>query len=349
MSIKQMTNSDKRRPKELLRSFKKQVANKLGESGTAREVYGYVDFDEKSSLGKFLLCLFTDTGIEHFVGEKKYLGSDEQSGALKDSTNQSFAEKLAPCENDLDNPSETALSRLRDQSASAFKRVDALRNLLNSDADAAASYMVAELDREDISDDWRNVLVFLAEDFHFPIPLRQRVGERLLAIARQLRLSTKAGIDKVVWSAMRRAFSLLSPDPGLILPFLERQGAVDTRSVALRCIERQFELAPPSNPKELEPIADRVAAFAFKFLDPDVFAGGENASIAQNAVCALASLGDTRLGEAIRCVKILGRRWMNRQIRVRLEQLLAGWRSRDVTVVSNPAFRSLEEQIGSLS
>lgn len=340
--------SNERQKEKLERLFNQAVTKQLGMSFTAKEARGYVDYDDESP-GKFIIYLLTSTGVESYLGARLSLGSDAQSGALNDPDERACAAEIESWNNDSEVPATTLWSRLSDESTNAARRLDALQKLLASDTDATVSWVAEELAREDLSDEWRNGLVFLAEDIHFPVSLRQRLGERLLAIAMQLRPSTKAGIDKVVWSAMRRAFSLLPPDPGRILPFLERQGSVDTRSVALRCIERLFEPGPPSNSKELEPVADRVKDFAFKFLDPDVFAGGENALIAQNAVCALASLGDPRLGEALRDVKILGRRWLNRPIRVRLEQLLAGWRSRGGTVETNPAFRNLEEQLRSLS
>jgi hypothetical protein len=246
-------------------------------------------------------------------------------------------------------PTEVLWSRLRDETASASDRAEALSNLLDISPEQVISHVVGEILRDDLSDEWRSALVFLAEDVHFPESSRQNIGERLLNIAQKLRLSTKAAIDKVVWSAMRRAVTLLPPDPARMLIFLDRgEGVIDTRSTALLCIERSFELAPPISCETYKPIVDRVADFAFKFLDPDVFAGGENALIAQNAVCALAALGDPRFDDAVASVRRLGRRWMNHQLRLRLEHLLTSWRSRGDAVASHPALRRIEEQLRSL-
>jgi hypothetical protein len=220
---------------------------------------------------------------------------------------------------------------------------------LESDPVAVAEFVMDELSREDLAEEWRDALVFLAEDIHLPKPLRQRMGDRLLAIAASLRSSAKLGVERVVWSALRRASSLLPEDQaGRFLPFLDCPSLVDTRSVALRCIERMFKPAPPVEGHPLPSLSERVAEFAFKFLDPDVFAGGENALIAQNAVCALAALGDPRLGDVIGRVNQLRRSWMNRQVHTRLEQLLGSWRSREVSLCDHPAFQNLEDRLRSL-
>jgi hypothetical protein len=90
-----------------------------------------------------------------------------------------------------------------------------------------------------------------------------------------------------------------------------------------------------------------VYAFAEKFLDPDVFAGGENALIAQSAVCALAAIGDDRFPETIQRVKHLHRGWLNRQLRIRLSRLLATWRE-DAATERAPRSKMVESQVSGL-
>ncbi len=251
---------------------------------------------------------------------------------------------------EADSPAVSELwSATRDPVSRVSRRLDALQTLLESDPVAAVEFVVDELSRDDLAEGWRDALVFLVEDIHLPEPLRQRVGDRLLAIAASLRGSAKLGVEKVVWSALRRAASLLPPAQAeRFLPFLDCPSLVDTRSVALRCLERVFEPAPPVEGHLVTALRERVTQFAFKFLDPDVFAGGENALIAQNAVCALAALGDPRLGGVIDRVNQLGRSWMNRQVRARLEHLLESWRSRDASVSNHPAFQNLEDRLRTL-
>jgi hypothetical protein len=240
-------------------------------------------------------------------------------------------------------------SAIRDPDSRVSQRLEAVQGLLELDPVAAMEFVVDELFRDDLAEEWRDALVFLAEDIRLPKASRQRVGDRLLAIAASLRGSAKLGVEQVVWSALRRAASLLPPDQAeRFLPFLDCPSLVDTRSVALRCLERMFEPTPPVEGHPVTALRERVAQFAFKFLDPDVFAGGENALIAQNALCALAALGDPRLGDVIGRVNQLGRPWMNRQVRTRLEQLLESWRSRDTSAPDHPAFQNLEDRLYSL-
>lgn len=271
-------------------------------------------------------------------------GLDTQSGALDKSPKRSSSGETSSRGEFNEIQSTASEARFHDESVSIPVRLNTLQVLLDRGADVSF-YLAEELAKDNLDDDWRNTLVFLAEDVHFPADLRHQVGERLFAIAFELRRSTKVGADKVVWSALRRAVSLLPPDPERFQIFLNRSGPVDTRSVALSCLERTFETAPPADPSELKPVADRVAEFAFKFLDPDIFASGENAVICQNAVCALAALGDPQLGEALEQVKALERPWMNRQIEARLTQLLSSWRMRKSADASHPAVKNLEEWI----
>src|SRR5437763_11341815 len=167
-------------------------------------------------------------------------------------------------------PSDSELwSAIRDPGSRVSRRLDAIQTLLESDPVAAVEFVVDELGRDDLAEGWRDALVFLAEDIHLPTPLRQLVGDRLLAIAASLRGSAKLGVEKVVWSALRRAASLLPPDQAeRFLPFLDCPSLVDTRSVALRCLERVFEPAPPVEGHLVAALRERVAQFAFKFLDP---------------------------------------------------------------------------------
>jgi len=237
----------------------------------------------------------------------------------------------------------------RDSASSRSARLGAVQTLLELDPDALAGFIVAELSRNDLAAEWRDAMVFLTEDIHLPSPLRHQAGDRLLTIAASLRGSTEVGADKVVWSALRRAATLLPRDQAdRFLRFLDGPSIVDTRSVALRCLERMFEPAPPADGDPLTALSARVAELAFEFLDPDVFAGGEHALIAQNAVCALAALDDHRLADAITQVNQLGRPWLTWQVRTRLEGLLESWRTRDAVGPDRPAFKNLEDRLRSL-
>ena len=117
---------------------------------------------------------------------------------------------------------------------------------------------------------------------HFPADCQQIVKDALLRIAHSFCKSTRAGADRVVWSAIRRASSLLAPaQAGLLVPFLEREGVVDARAVTLKCVEKLFLPAPPADPESVRQIGERAHMLAKKFLDPDIFGGGDNALLAE--------------------------------------------------------------------
>jgi hypothetical protein len=298
--------------------------------------YGYAVYDlAQDKPGTLSIDIHTPLGaIERFEAVSKE-ESDIQSGALSKIRVQPLTSRPVDHE-----------SLAHSRSNEAFSRADDLRKLVQESPQQAAKYVADELSREDLSEEWQSVLVFFAEDTSFPATLQGRVCDRLLEIASLRREVARAGSDKVVWSALRRAASLLSQEHvNKLLQFLERRGAVDTRSVALKCVERVFEIAPPAMAEGLDQISTRVFTFALKFLDPDIFAAGENALIAQNAVGAMAALGDAKLGEALISVKRLERRWMTQQILRRLEELLASWTQRDSKFSSHPAFKNIEEQL----
>jgi hypothetical protein len=192
----------------------------------------------------------------------------------------------------------------------------------------SASVMAAQYDQARLPAARWDALVFAAEGVHFPANRWAEVSNYLLTIATRLRFR-EDGPEKVVWSALRRGASLLDPGQiGRLLPFLLPDGAVDTRAVALQCVERLFEPAPPATPPV--EVADRVALFAEKFLDPDVFTAGEPSLIARNAVAALAAIGDSRLRDAVVRIVALNRPWLTRRVRDELTHLSQEWRVRGV-------------------
>ncbi len=209
--------------------------------------------------------------------------------------------------------------------AQPASRVRALARLLYSPLRSdALAYLACELSRADIRPpEWRDAAVFAAEDTHFPPELREGAGEALLNIALTLR-NQPSGPEKVVWSALRRAASLLpTRKADRLLAFLAPNGTVDTRSVALQCVSRMYEAEPPSSVPLA--VADRAYRFAERFLDPDVFTPGEPSVIARNALSALAAVGDQRLGDALAAVRALGRSWLIRRVRDELSRIYRGW------------------------
>jgi hypothetical protein len=233
-----------------------------------------------------------------------------------------------------------------DEHASTEDRIAALGEWMANDLRTASVYILGELHRSDLSDDWRDALVFAAENAHFVTSDQQsRARSRLRELARDLRHGRKAGTDHAVWSAMRRFASLLPPEEAnSLLEFLDRAGSVDTRMVGLQCVARVFEAAPPADVASVEPLAGRVTELAEKFLDPDVFSGGENSGIARCAVVALAALGSPRLTDAMKHVESLDKSWFSVRVKQDLQTLLDGWKS-GLAATSNSTIRFVEESL----
>ena len=263
------------------------------------------------------------------------------AGSLSQAPRPMFIEEAA------ESPISAHWDIARDEKASPESRFEAVQELIQADNDVSA-FIASELERDDLIERWRDLVVFLAEDLQFPAAIRRNIGERLLVVASAIRKSPKVGANKVAWAALRRAATLLPGEPSRFLCFLDRHGVVDTRSVALRCIQRVFETSPPADIPAEKDVADRVADFADKFLDPDVFASGENALIAQNAIFALATLGDDRLDRSVDAAARLNRRWMNRQLATGLADIVGAWRANDSDGRLCPAMARIDRQIGKL-
>lgn len=330
------------------RAFWERALRLLSESETARAGYTLLDLDNKNP-GKYAFEVSTPTGIESFEGATR-CGADVQSGLLDPRHTRAPVSRSSSTQDQIPPPMADLWLTVRDEGKSPSSRIQSLQSLLESDADGTFAFVVNELSRSDLTDDWRSALVFLAEDTHFPAQLRERLCESLLLIASSARRDGRAGVERVMCSAMRRFSSLLSPNNvNSLLAFLNPDGLVDTKAVALQCVVRVFQKGPPSNREYLIELSDRIFEFARKFLDRDVFIKGENALIAQNAVCALAAVGDPRLKEVFLLVRNLDRQWLNRQLALRLNQILSDWRSELSGTVPSPAITNLEELLASIN
>ncbi len=330
----------------LVKLLSARFQKELGKSPSTRVVYGVIDHDE-CERDQYAVRVFTPTG-EQLLGTVRH-SSDAQSGWIGHTTSFSDSDiDLAAV--DVDLPVVGLWANARDEAAAIQHRLEAIHKLLGSDQSNVIDYLAAELARQDVQEDWVMGLVFLAEDVHFPPQRQPNVRDALLRIAGSFRRSTKAGADRVVWSAIRRAASLLVPaQANLLVPFLEREGVVDARAVTLKCVEKLYLPAPPENPDLVQPIGDRAHTLAQKFLDPDIFGGGENALLAQSAVCTLAAIADVRVSEAVTLATRLNRRWLKHQLRSRLESLRTSWQSKGATVAGTAAFHRLESELSKLA
>ncbi len=244
-------------------------------------------------------------------------------------------------------PAADSAEMARNRALDAETRSEALGRWMTHDPETCAQFVAEELSEPDLSEEWRDVLVFAAEDVQFTgESLRRSVEESLKRIAVDLRGSRRAGVDRVVWSALRRFASLVDErHVGELRDFLDPNGYVDTRLVALQGIARVFEHHPPQRGEEVGPLADRAHEIAKKLLDADVFASGETSAIATQAVMVLCVLGDRRALECIDRAKALGRQWVGRKLRDCLGDVRTAWLEDEKAPKESEVFQLVDEAL----
>lgn len=321
---------------ETLRAKVEEIFRRTTGQSTIRRHHGGLIDDDPAGPG-YRITVSTDSGIEHYTGAK--LVEDNQVADVDAIASESHSvESLVPA---------LPWDVLRNPQSDLGAKTTALDELCDQSSEDVGRFAADELSRNDLSDAWREHLVFVVEDIAITdAGVRQRLRERLIEIARTLRKSPKAGVERIVWSAIRRSVSFSAPNEiEWLLDFMKLQGPVDTRLVAIQCVARKFEVAQPPKSHELELLETRVADFAQKYLDPDVFAGGGNAAIAQNAIVALVALGSDKWDDVSDSVRQLQKRWFMRQLRQKLATLLA---ARTSAGRSNIELEKLRKQIASL-
>ena len=248
----------------------------------------------------------------------------------------------------LSNPDPWA--RVTDDSLGTQDRIDALYECMSSEQDKVARYVLDTLGEADINERWRDAVVFATEDLQLTnAKLRSGLEEDLLGVAKRLMSSTRAADERVVWSALRTATSLMPTDEVKRLgSFLGPPSPVDTRLVALRCVTRIFEPAPPQPKDYPQELANRIAELADKFLDPDLLIPGEHAAIAIHAVTALVALCDPRAEAAVQQVVQLKCDWVARLIRQELQRLLSSWETSEADGVSQRPADHVGKLLGEL-
>jgi hypothetical protein len=240
-------------------------------------------------------------------------------------------------------------AQVRDEGSATFARGASLGELVKREDKDVATYLTKELSRwRDLDPDWLAALVFLAEDLSaLPPDVRPLLREALLDVGAGLR--DEEGNGPVVWSALRRAASLAGTEQSqTLLDYLDHRGAVDTRLVALQCIGRVFATSPEAQTGRFPFVADRVAEYARKYLDPDVFTAGETAAIAQAAVVVLATMGDERLSDLIARARALKKPWLTMQLHRKLADLVGSW-NRQVVSTPHPALSLVQSQLAVLA
>lgn len=288
--------------------------------------------------GSYRWTGFDDNRRRLEADDVKYVDSQAESpsAAIESDSSREMESNATPAVDAV-----TAYEGLVRNPATPYEdRVTALQQWIIVDNDAAAQFVAEELQRGDLTAGWRNMLIYAAEDVRFPNEGDQRrVCRRLRELALELRNDTTAGIEQVVWSALRRFASLVPEDEaGSLIEFLNHRSVVDTRLAGLQSILCVFEITPPRDPTSLGGLADRVYGLAIKLIDPDVMTPGETSAIAEQAVHALAALGDSRVRDCLERLRRLGWDWLTHQVREDLCQLQEGWKVRDPTNRDHSAF-----------
>ncbi len=229
-------------------------------------------------------------------------------------------------------PETTLVDKLRNKAIPVEDRSLYLREYIALDESSAAAFIVNELEDADIDTDWFDVLIFVAEDVQFFEPeVRLRIKNCLLAFVSALRKNSSPRVEHVVFSAIRTYASLIeASEIGSLLPFLEPPIYVDTRLVSIQSIVRVLEASSSLPSQSFDSLADRIIQLAKGLLHPDVLIPGELAAISQNAIHALALIGDSRVSECLEQVKHLNKRWFTRLLRQRLEGTLETWEANDM-------------------
>jgi len=219
-----------------------------------------------------------------------------------------------------------ASARAQDEQRSAEERFLALRQWLSEEPGTVRRFVIRALDRPQPDREFRDALVYLAEDLSFDSAADRKLLARVLGqLARKLALSGEVDADPVVWSALRRYASLLSPDElGELQNFLTNNGQVDTRLVALNAVVHACEREPLRS-ASLASLRARVFALAERLLHPDVLTAGETTAILEQAICALAGLGDPRFVTCVVAVQAIGWDWFTSALLKRLAELHDGW------------------------
>ena len=235
-----------------------------------------------------------------------------------------------------------------DETQNIRERVESLHIWILKNHDNAASFIVEQLCKIDLPNEWCNNLVLAAEDLQLKdIDQRSILSARLKEIAIFLRQSEEVGIDTVLWSAIR-CYNSLIPNIEItsLLSFLDTSCIIDTRIVALQCIANRFDLSPLTEGDLFGHLSNRINEIAQKFLDPDVFAAGEEAAILEAAIHALAAIGDVRLLNLLKCACMLDKPWLIRQILLDLRRTLEAWKQNGKT--TNQAYIQLQEGVNLL-
>ncbi|MBC7818181.1 MAG: hypothetical protein IAG10_14940 [Planctomycetaceae bacterium] len=326
-----MTDVVKQAIKDVLNEFDFEKLLTIAAGKTVRDVKGGYFSKEEDPTGQFVYRLVDGEGRRHkSLGYYDECAKDATTAAIH-SPNAVVSEPDVS-ERDASDIAKDMLSPLPD-------RIEALNEWIFLDNDSAAAFVLDELKNGEANDEWLTALVFAAEDVKLPLAEQQDQAARLLRdVALNLRNRAEARFERVVWSAIRRFGSLVPVENAdQLLNFLDRKGAVDTRLVALQSVVHIFELEPLADPATVQRLADRVFELAIKLLDRDLLFPGEIAAIVEQAIQALACMGDPRLRDCFDRLPSVEAPWFAELVNRNLRGLLDEWSEH----VGEPAYQQI--------
>ena len=216
-----------------------------------------------------------------------------------------------------------------DRALSSELRLEALREWIASDPDAASQFIASELHRKDLQSNWSRIVIYAAEAIRFQDSrVREQVASDLLDHAMRLRDSRSSEDAPVVLCSIRRAGSII-PE-GRVSEFLSLLTAgspIDTRLVTLQAITAVFDCTPPTSTIDVQKLSERVVTLAEKHWDTDVFKAGEVSAIAIEATIAATVLGSSQAIDLGTLALRTRRQLLVSKLRKRLQLIMQNWHS----------------------
>jgi len=258
----------------------------------------------------------------------------------------------------------------RDESRPAKERGQALAELAYRKDLDAFSYVLNELNGEQLKKEWLHQLLFIAEHIPWEEPSERASARRvLLSVARHLfsdfreqppdaRDPSRVSQDEVaIWTALRTYGRLIAPEDQAALNHLLDFTEPQWINICQTCIQAMgdfFQAHPPTDQSSYKQIRDRLhSVIDLQLKSPEASQDASRGALLDSAVQALATSGDRRLLALLKQLKGAEEKYrvdyMTDYMADQLTDILNEWNQSDSGVSRfHPAFQQLEEGIGVL-